>query len=362
VKKYKVAFVQYDKLEPSSGIGNVCKQFNDQLSQFKDIELYPLCPPILHSKSLGVILKIVNSMLFVFWYRVILPIRVYIYRADLYIELNMLVPSCFLRKVSFLVYDLAFVHFRNVVTKRNYRRRIKFLNHLPKSKLNHLVISKATENDLIAFTAMDQNRFSVCHLASMFKNISNERMILDNCEGYFLFVGTIEPRKNIVEIIKAFYLFLNNSKANYRLIMIGKMGWLMDELGDTLNICPKTRELIEFIGYVDDHTLSCWYGGAKALVFPSLYEGFGLPILEAMAHNIPVITCRNSSLVEVGGDAVLYTDPDGESIAEAMQNLWADPLLAEELINKGKLQLKKFSWENFGKCVHESILSNVKVK
>jgi glycosyltransferase involved in cell wall biosynthesis len=81
-----------------------------------------------------------------------------------------------------------------------------------------------------------------------------------------------------------------------------------------------------------------------------------------MAHYTPVITCRNSSLVEVGGDAVLYTEPDHVRIADAMQKLWSNPAFVEDLIDKGKAQVMKFSWENFGKCVHAVILSNVKVK
>jgi glycosyltransferase involved in cell wall biosynthesis len=357
-----VAFVQYDKLEPSSGIGNVCKQFKDQLSEFEDIELLTLSPPKLQIKPAAIIIKVTNKILFTLWYRAVMPLRVLINRADIYVELNMLTPTFILRNVSFFVHDLAFVHYPNVVTKRNYHRRIKFLAKLSAYQLLHMVNSMATKTDLVKYTGMNQNSVSVCHLASMFKTISGIKMVLDDGKRYFLFVGTIEPRKNIIEIVKAFYLFLDNSKEDYKLIMIGKRGWLMDELDAVMNAEPKKKKLIDFIGYVDDETLSQWYGGAKALLFPSLYEGFGLPILEAMAHNTPVITCSNSSLEEVGGDAVLYTDPDYVSIAKAMQMLSMDPILVSELTSKGKNQLKKFSWENFGKCVHKSILINVQIK
>lgn len=360
MKKYKVAFIQYDKVEPSSGIGNVCKQFNVQLNKFGDIELFPLAPPITYFKLCPTIIKVINKIVFALWYRSVMPFQVLINKADIYIELNMVNPPFLLKNVSFLIYDLAFVRYPEVVTKRNYIKRMRLLGRIPKYKFNHMVISNATKFDLVKHTNMNQDNFSVCYLASMFETISKYKMELVGYDGYFLFVGTIEPRKNIIEIVKAFYTFINQTKANYKLILIGKMGWLMDDLVDVIESDPEKRELIDLVGYVDDAALSQWYGGAKALLFPSLYEGFGLPILEAMVHSTPVITCNNSSLTEVGGDAVLYTEPDYLSIAEAMKRIWEDPLLVKKLRDKGKEQLRNFSWQKFGKCVHDSILNNLK--
>ena len=116
------------------------------------------------------------------------------------------------------------------------------------------------------------------------------------------------------------------------------------------------------IGYVDDYELSKWYNGAKALLYPSLYEGFGLPILEAFAHRVPVITCRNSSLAEVGGDAVIYSETDCNSIKSAMDKVCCDQIFVDSLIKDGNKQFLKFTWEKFGKELCSGLLSNRVIK
>lgn len=362
MKRYKVAFISYDRIEPSSGIGNVCKQFNEQLGQFEDIKLVRLTPPRLHFKPASLFVKILNKLIFLVWYNLAVPLLVFMRRVDIYVELNMLMPPRILKKVTFFVYDLAFLRYPNVVNRRNFLNRIRLTNNLINYSCQYMAISEATKSDLVKYAGLRSEDIFVCYLASMFEVNSINQIPIGSRGDYFLFVGTIEPRKNIIELVKAFYLFIETTNVKCKLIMIGKKGWLMDDLDGILGLDSEKRKLIEFIGYVDNQTLSRWYGGARALLFPSLYEGFGLPILEAMAHHTPVITCRNSSLVEVGGEAVLYTEPDYVSISHAMQIMYEDAELASSLVTKGKAQMLKFSWENFGKSVHKAILKNLELK
>ncbi|MFZ5803160.1 MAG: glycosyltransferase family 4 protein [Candidatus Omnitrophota bacterium] len=168
-------------------------------------------------------------------------------------------------------------------------------------------------------------------------------------EKYFIFVGTIEPRKNLSRVIEAFIRFKNKNPRGreYQLVVVGAQDFAH---GRTFETILRDKELgrqeVLFTGYLPREDLNGFYAGAEALVFPSLYEGFGIPILEAMASGTPVITSRASSLPEVAGEAAYYVDPlSVEEIATAMTEIAGDPGLRQGLIQKGSQQIRKFSWE-----------------
>ena len=160
---------------------------------------------------------------------------------------------------------------------------------------------------------------------------------------YILFVGTLQPRKNIVRLIEAFSKIHHQQQLN--LVIVGKKGWMYEEILEA----PKQYGIenqIKFLEFVPDEDLSLLYKNALCFVLPSLYEGFGLPVLEAMTQGCPVITSNVSSLPEAGGDAALYVNPeDVDEIAAKMQSLVKDEELRKTLIEKGYKQVKKFSWE-----------------
>ena len=169
-------------------------------------------------------------------------------------------------------------------------------------------------------------------------------------EDFFLTVGTLEPRKNLRRVIEAF-LALKKQEPNSpdRLLLVGKMGWGVSDLQELI---ASNRDVIEPLGYVSEENLQDLYRRARALVYPSLYEGFGLPVLEAMSLGCPVITSDRSSLPEVAGDAALYVDP--ENVAEitgAMRQISADSDLRSELARLGHARAKLFSWE---RCAAET--------
>ncbi len=159
-----------------------------------------------------------------------------------------------------------------------------------------------------------------------------------------MFVGTLQPRKNIERLIEAFAKLIIKHP-NLSLLVVGKKGWLYEGILEA----PKKfgiKESVRFIDFVQDQELPSLYKNAKCFVLPSLYEGFGLPVLEAMKYGCPVVTSNVSSLPEAGGDAALYVDPQNvNDIAEKIDKVLSDPKLREEMVKKGHEQVKKFSWE-----------------
>lgn len=164
-------------------------------------------------------------------------------------------------------------------------------------------------------------------------------------QPYGLYIGTIQPRKNLVRLLRAYARLKEEHGIEWHLVLAGKLGWLShsiyqtaDELG--LDGC------VHFLGYVDDAWKSVLLEHALMFCYPSLFEGFGLPVLEAQQRGIPVMTSNNSALPEIAGDAALLVDPlDEAALAQAMLRLSRDDSLREQLIAAGYENLKRFSWE-----------------
>jgi len=162
---------------------------------------------------------------------------------------------------------------------------------------------------------------------------------------YLLYLGTLQPRKNLIRLAEAFTLS-NLYDEGYSLVMAGKQGWLAAPLLDAIDGLPSAvRGHIFLPGYIDEAEKSLLLSGATALVFPSLYEGFGFPVLEAQACGTPVICANTSSLPEVAGEGALLVDPlDVEEIAGAMRRVAGDANLRQNLVAAGYVNLDRFSW------------------
>ena len=165
-------------------------------------------------------------------------------------------------------------------------------------------------------------------------------------ERYALFVGTLEPRKNLQTLLRGFARFRAECpQDDVKLVLAGGPGWGQEPFDGILDTL-KMRDHVLFMGFVVDKDLPDLYRGAEVFVYPSLYEGFGLPVLEAMACGIPVITSDRSSLPEVAGNAALLIDPtQPEALAAALSSVVTDKALREELRWKGIARAKDFSWE-----------------
>jgi glycosyltransferase involved in cell wall biosynthesis len=169
-------------------------------------------------------------------------------------------------------------------------------------------------------------------------------------DHYFLYIGTLEPRKNIQSIIRAYKANEGRFKG-VKLVIAGRKGWMYEEIFKLVREFRLQND-IYFPGYIEDGDVPLLYRGAEAFVFPSLYEGFGMPPLEAMACGVPVITSNTSSLPEVVGDAGLRINPkDIEQLSYAMVKILEDSELRVNCVKKGLERAQNFTWENSAKKV-----------
>lgn len=257
------------------------------------------------------------------------------------------------------VMDLSYLYFSQMFNKSDLLQLRNWTAYSVKNAKKIITISKSSKNDIINSYGVASERVVVTypgikkfvslspHIYAM-NQLKTEYKISEN---YILFVGTLQPRKNIERLIEAFALMLNHAelnpelRQNLQLVIVGKKGWLYEEI---LNSPRKfgIENKVRFLENIDDEELTVFYKHAICFVLPSLYEGFGLPVLEAMNNSCPVITSNVSSLPEAGGNACLYIDPeDPVDIAEKLLKLTTDEKLRHELIEKGKKQIQKFNWE-----------------
>ena len=193
----------------------------------------------------------------------------------------------------------------------------------------------------VIYNGVDLNRFNT--------NIDkNSQILVQNkykIEGnYLLYLGTIEPRKNIERLIESYYLVNKESSDTPKLVLAGGKGWMYDNIFKKVDDL-KLKDKVIFIGYIEDEDVPALIKGAMIFLFPSIYEGFGMPPLEAMACGTPVLTSNISSLPEVVGDSGVLVDPfSKESIKDGILRMLNDDNLRQELSIKGQERAKLFSW------------------
>lgn len=229
-----------------------------------------------------------------------------------------------------------------------------------------IAVSEHTRQDLITAYGLAPERITVVYEAaeSLFHPQPAEAVAaVSACYGlperYLLYVGTIEPRKNLTRLLTAFET-LHADGLTDGLVIAGRKGWLCDDFFARLEQSPA-RQFVRLPGYIPDEDLPALYAGAQAFVFPSLYEGFGLPVLEAMACGTPVAASCAASIPEIGGDAALYFDPtEVEAITEVVRRLLRDAALREAARARGIARAAHFSWERTAKetsAVYDAAIS-----
>jgi glycosyltransferase involved in cell wall biosynthesis len=176
-----------------------------------------------------------------------------------------------------------------------------------------------------------------------------------------LYLGTIEPRKNLVRLIDAYTLLRERGVTDWPLVLAGGRGW-GDEAILARAALSGAAESIRFVGFVPEEEIPLWYNAAALFVYPSEYEGFGLPVLEALACGTPALASNSSSLPEVAGNAAVLVDPtDVEAIADGMQRLIEDPSLRSHLATEGPQRARSFSWARMAEQtlgVYRSVLES----
>jgi len=218
-------------------------------------------------------------------------------------------------------------------------------------RAGHIIaVSEQSKRDVIEAYGMSPEKITVIYEAADLRfgpqppaAVTAARQRFGLPERYLLFVGTIEPRKNLGRILTAFER-LHAAGLTDALVIVGKRGWLYDDFFARLEGSPAKQAVI-FPGFVPDADLPAVYAGSQALAFPSEFEGFGLPVLEAMACGAPVVCSKVSSLPEVAGDAALLIDPlDVDALTDTLHRVLSDPALAADLRARGLAQAARFSW------------------
>jgi len=235
---------------------------------------------------------------------------------------------------------LKFPHLQNFVNRWAYRILTKWYIRTADS---YVTLSESSKKDICSMLKVPPEKVFVTYLASSYSMPSDKEILrvkekYSISYPYFIFVSTLAPSKNVVRMLEAFA----KSGLPQHFVLVGSRDWKSEEVFEAIDRL-KLSERVHVLEKVPNEDISGLYAASHALVFASLYEGFGLPIVEAMACGCPVIASNISSIPEVGGDAVLYVDPyDVDSIASAMKNVGS---CRDELIRKGFEQAKKFSYE-----------------
>jgi glycosyltransferase involved in cell wall biosynthesis len=251
------------------------------------------------------------------------------------------------------VHDLSFLRFPEAFRPFNRFYLSAVVRAAARSAARIIAVSESTRRDVMSYLNVPGDRVVAIPngVTANFRPANEEevtqfRMRKDLPERFVLFVGTLEPRKNLVRLIDAYARWRTSAGAGsaVKLIIGGAKGWFYDEVFQRVHE-HRLDECVLFPGYIPADELAWWYRSAAVFVYPSTYEGFGLPVLEAMACGTPTITSTTSSLPEVAGDAAILVDPlNTEEIAQALAHVLADQDLSNHLRGAGLRRSAQFSW------------------
>jgi len=262
-----------------------------------------------------------------------------------------------------VIYDLNFEHFPENLALKNRIYFKFFFKRFAKKAKRIATISEYSKKDIIDFYGIAENNIDnvSCGINSDFKSLNHEER--NQAKGkfsegkpYFFFIGSVHPRKNVNRLLQAFIKFKEKTDSDFNLVIGGSMMWNNSDIIKTYE-SSKYKNNIKFVGRLSNEDLKLALGGAYALAFVPVFEGFGLPIVEAFEANVPVLTSNVTSLPEVAGDAAIYANPfKVDEITDGLVQLYKNENgLIDDLISKGRIQKNKFSWEKTASLLWDSI-------
>jgi glycosyltransferase involved in cell wall biosynthesis len=250
--------------------------------------------------------------------------------------------------IVLVIHDLAFIRLR--LHRRERRLYLSALTRLSVRKAAHIIaVSDFTRGEIIDLFGIAPEKVTTIHngcderfSAATKESMEAFRLRRNLPERFLLFVGTLEPRKNLIGLLRAYAKI--RDKIGLPLIIVGGRGWRYTPIFALVH-AERLDGAVRFEGFVDDEDLPMYYRAATALIYQSLYEGFGLPPLEAMASGTPVLTTRVASMPEVVGDAAMLVSPgDDDALADAMFKISSDERLRDDLIKAGLKRVEQFNW------------------
>lgn len=300
--------------------------------------------------------RVPRTILELMWKYIHIPSVEYLVheKIDVFHIMGIINPPLRTAKLVATIYDLIPIKFPDFFDEKTRRHfNCYFNNVIPKADVV-IAISNSTKEDILEYFDIPGNKVEVVAPgfdSELYKQIQEKNMI-DKIKAkygidrkYILFVGTLEPRKNLERLIKTYSILPDYLKKDYLLVICGTKGWFFEGIFRAVKEL-KLEEKVIFTGYVPDEDIPLLMNGAEVFVYPPLYEGFGLPPLEAMACGTPVISSKVSSLPEVVGDAGILINPnDVEELSNAIQRVLSSNELRAQLSEKGLKQASRFSWE-----------------
>ncbi len=288
--------------------------------------------------------KLTNKYLSHLWTHFILPFK----QGDILFSPSNIAPIFIPKnkKSVVTIHDVAFITQADTFSKF-FRWYYNFMIPFTIKRADKIItVSQSSKNEIIKYYPYAKDKVEVIYLG-----VTKKYKILDNIkkEDQILYVGSLNKRKNFIGVIKAFEKI---KFKNFKLIIVGNFSsnFNIDEKTNQILKDAKLNKNITFLSNIDENKLITLYNSSKLSIFPSFYEGFGLPVLESMACGTSVICSHISSLPEVGGDAVIYCDPFNiDDIKEKIELLLSDAILRNTMVKKGTIQASKFSWDNSAK-------------
>ncbi|MGH7234236.1 MAG: glycosyltransferase family 4 protein [Candidatus Saccharimonadales bacterium] len=275
-------------------------------------------------------------------------------------------PSLFRTPSTPAVHDLSYIKFPQYVNDRARHALKKLVGPSIDRAAFVITISESTKADINKFYGPLNKPVLVEHippvgLVTLSKPEASkilEKLGIDR--PYILFLGNIEPRKNLVHLIDAYSQLPETARNKFALVLAGGSGWKDEEILQKINFLQSSGSKIYKTGYVSDEQRAALYMKASVFVLPSYYEGFGMPLLEAMTYQTPMLISDITALREVAEDTALYCDPNSaKDISKKLLLLLEDDILQKQLVNKGNLRLKDFSWQKVTKELYEQIAKSV---
>ncbi len=265
-------------------------------------------------------------------------------------------------KMLTVMHDIGFAHRPQDLPNSWAKFYNKYSKKFAEKSKRVATVSEYSKKDIVETYGIDPEKIDVVFngVKDIFHPAGPEKIkALTKNIKYFFYIGSLHPRKNIINLLKGFNQFKNISNNNVKLVIGGDFLFKSNEIKSVLEKLNHKDEVI-LTGRLTDEELNTWLSGAIALTYIPYFEGFGIPLLEAMRCKTPILTSNVTSLPEVGSDAAIYTNPESiDDIANGMNILYGDDAIRKELIEKGQKRLKDFSWDKSAKLLWESIQKTI---
>lgn len=296
------------------------------------------------------------------WHKVPIRYNSLFNPADITVFFDYIVPPRISGKVITVIHDLTFLRFPDTMNFRTLKRIRKDIQYSVDRADKIITVSEFSRKEMIDLLGIPSSKIEIVKCAptqipvqSSISFCDLPEVLLSNYEDYILFVGTVEPRKNLSILIEAFDILKSSYKLPHKLVIAGGKGWNNRSFFSEVEMAKYKSDII-LTGYVSDKEKWALYKHASIFVFPSVYEGFGIPPLEAMAMGCPVACSNTASLPEVVGDAALLFNPyNSNEIVHCIESLISDTPLRSKKIAMGYNRVKAFSWDESAQKIMEII-------